>query len=206
MRAHQDHARVGDGNSLVAAPTSDPILISEFDVVDRVAGRWTTGNLWNFYERTFVDINELAAQRHLMTYAEFAHVMLDDRVRKFVARQRRDEQVAGLAVMTDDLAAWTLVAPEFFARRYPGRKVFYVGFVASNGAPGAYAELVAAMYRHVIAEGGVFAMDFAGHNIDRLDIARRVQILLGRLNPKARFELADRQEFWVGDFRVGDDV
>jgi hypothetical protein len=152
------------------------------------------------YRDAFTEVNELAVQRHMLTEDELTDVLDDWRIGKYVARD--GDGLAGWSVMTDRLEAWPLVAPEFFARAYPGRKVFYVGFVATrNHAAGAYAALVARMYEDVIAADGVFAMDFCGANVDRLDIARRVNVLLRRLNPAARFGLVDRQEFYVGDFR-----
>lgn len=200
-RKHADPGRRGDGNSIMAPPTPDPIAVTEFDLIDRVAGRWTAGALWTFYERTFTAVNEMAAQRHLMTYAEFCEVLLDDRITKYIARSRRDETLVGLSVMTDDLEAWTLVAPEFFKRVWRDRPVFYVGFVAAAGAPGAYAALVAKMYERVIAVDGIAVMDFCDHNVQRLGIVRKVDVLLKRINPNARGAIVDSQHFHAWDFR-----
>lgn len=200
MKHHPDPTRAGDGNSTVAPPPATgtlPLAVKATTHVDQV----TTVRLWWLYQKAFTEINGLAAQRHLMTFEEFYDLMNEPRVVKFIAKS--GQRMVGLSVMTSDLTAWSLVAPEFYEQRYPGRQIFYIGFVGTDQTEGAYVALIARMYEDVMAADGVCAMDFAGHNVDQLKIGRKVNALLRRTNPRARGGMVDRQEFWAWDFRGG---
>lgn len=191
-------AHRGDGNTTVAparATGALPLAVKATTYIDQV----TTAKLWWMYRNAFTDINALAAQRHLMSYEEFYDLMREPRVVKFIAKS--GNRMVGLSVMTFDLEAWPLVSPEFFERRFPGRQIFYIGFVGTDQTEGAYLALIDRMYQDVIAADGVCAMDFAGHNVDELQIGRKVNALLRRTNPAARGGVVDRQEFWAWDFR-----
>lgn len=210
-RAHRNPGRAGDGNTTFGAPPATPAPVSVFrffeptgDGAALTDSTGLLGDAWKLYLDAFTVINTRAAQRHLMTWAEFDDVTYNERIEKYVAMA--GSRLVGLSVLIDDLEAWPLVAPEFFEQKFPGRKVFYVGFVATDATPGVYAELVSAMYERVIAADGIAVMDFCGENVDDLLIARRVDVLLRRINPHAKKQLADRQEFWAWDFREGDDA
>jgi hypothetical protein len=86
---------------------------------------------WSLYVQLFTEVDELAAQRHLMTYDEFAEVYHDPRVLKFYEFDRGS--LIGMSVLTQHLDAWPLISPRFFARRWPAhysrQAIWYVGFV-----------------------------------------------------------------------------
>lgn len=198
------HDSTGDGNSTVhpaelGTRAPDPITVEARTTLSTAL----LPPAWWLYEDAFADINPRAAQRHLMTFDEFSLMAHDPRVLKFCARERG--MLRGLSVMTDQLDAWTLVAPEFFERRFPGRKVFYVGFVATLAhEPGVYEALVRRMYDDVIAADGIAVMDFCLYNVTDKQIDRRVDLLLRRINPAARHDFIDTQSFHAWDFRTED--
>lgn len=156
---------------------------------------------WRMYLAAFGELNALAAQRHLMTSDEFHHVMADPRVEKFTISA--GARVCGLAVMTDRLDAWPLISPAYFARRYPGRHVFYIGFVVADGSDMMIGPaLIREMYGDVIAADGVAVMDFCSRNVGR-GLGAGTSTLLRRINPNAHGGRIDAQEFWAWDFRPG---
>lgn len=161
-----------------------------------------TNNLWGMYEQQFTGINRLAAQRHLLTQAEFAGICRDIRVRKYVAW--RDEQAIGLAVITNDLDAWPLISPAFFQHRWPHhyqrKAIFYIGFICTTHVPYLYRDLIAAMYPPVIETDGIAVMDFCARNVDTYRMPDRTGRTLKRLNPAAAGARIDQQEFWAYRF------
>lgn len=194
MSNHRAPGRSGDGGSTVGMSRQAPIEIGRFTGIAGVVGSWL------LYCEAFADVNSRAAQRHLMTREEFSDVMSDTRISKYVAR--RGGKLVGLAVMTSDLEAWPLVAKEFYEARYPGRALFYIGFVAAGtGELAAFPMLIAKMYEEVIERDGVALMDFCDDNIKTLNIIDKVSTLLRRINPRAQGGEIDRQVFGAWDFR-----
>jgi hypothetical protein len=160
--------------------------------------------VWDMYCEAFTDIDRQAAQRHLMTRAEFGHVMTDERVGKYLAYA--DDQVVGQAVITNDLAAWPLISPRYFETHWPelyaARRIFYIGYVCTSpDAPNhTFHDLIAEMSGPVFAADGMAVMDFCAVNTDALHLPRHVGILLDHLNPAADPKRIDRQEFWAWRF------
>jgi len=159
---------------------------------------------WALYLRIFTEINELAAQRHLMTADEFAAVYHDPNVLKFYIHDDAGK-LAGMSVLTQDLDAWPLISPRYFARRWPehyARKaIWYVGFVGvvphhSHG----FRELVNNMYAHVHANAGIAVMDFCTYNMTQRRLPAITLKLLRWINPAASIETADAQTFVVYRF------
>lgn len=157
---------------------------------------------WEMYADAFADVDTLAAQRHLMYPDEFRSVMTDIRVRKYVAL--RGSEMVGMSVMTNDLAAWPLVSPRYFARRWPEhyarRAIFYIGFICAVGNGLLYRDLITAMYPPVIEADGIAVMDFCAHNIDTHRMPQRTHALLRRVNPAAQSGAIDAQTFWAVRF------
>jgi hypothetical protein len=161
--------------------------------------------MWGVYRAAFEPVNSLAAQRHLMTHREFEDLLVDDRIGKYLAI--REGRTAGLAVMTDNLEAWPLISAEFYARKYPGRRVFYVGFVAVPlHQTGVFTTLIGRMQDEIAQADGVAAMDFSGFNLQQRGIGDVVRTLLTHRVPTTTGGVVDRQEFWSFDFRETDDV
>lgn len=151
---------------------------------------------WALYADIFTEINNLAAQRHLMTLDEFTAVYHNPRVLKFYVHDAGN--LAGMSVLTQDLDAWPLISPPYFARRWPEhyarRAIWYVGFVgvAPNSRHG-FRELVSNMYAHVISNDGIVAMDFCTYNATERRLPQITRKLLGSINSATDMEMADSQ-------------
>lgn len=167
---------------------------------------------WALYHDSFVDLNDLTAQRHLMSPGEFKEVMADDRVTKFVTFAD-DVRLVGLATFTNDLDAVPLIAPQFYARRWPvhyaQRRIWYIGFVAvaphARGL-GAFAEVFEDFYRIAAPEGGLIGLDMCQHNVEVVHLFRAITIRLAGLSGgKSTAEVSDTQSFLTFDM-CGDTI
>lgn len=158
---------------------------------------------WELYEEVFAEVNDLAAQRHLMTYAEFQTVYHDGDVRKFYAHDEAGRLI-GMATLTNNLAAWPLISPQYFARRWPHfyarRAIWYCGFVGARPNQHAFRNLVTDMYHLIHSNDGMTAMDFCTHNCITRRLPDATLKLLGRLDPTTSMEVADQQTFIVYHF------
>lgn len=165
-----------------------------------------TAEAWRFYQDVFVEVNTLAANRHMMTPDEFGHVMADERVQKWVALN--DEgRVIGMATITNHLDAWPLVSPAYFEKRFPEqyerRAIWYIGFVGCNPEgtrAHAFRDLIARMQPQVEASDGVFVQDFCTYNVGVRRLPDATRAILRRINPTLQFDRIDAQEFWAGSF------
>lgn len=159
---------------------------------------------WDLYRRLFTDVDELAAQRHLMTYEEFAEVYHDPRVLKLYEFDDSGHLI-GMSVLTQHLDAWPLISPRYFARHYPShfhrQAIWYVGFVGVLPRyPHVFRSLVERMYPPVIATNGVAVMDFCAYNLNVRRLPAITLRLLGSINSAASMEIADSQTFAVYRF------
>lgn len=163
---------------------------------------------WRLYTEAFDRLRTTAVQRHVMLRDEFAEVLRDDRVTKYVASDpAQGDRIAGLATVTNDLCAMPLVSPDFFADRWPThyarRKIWYVGFVAIHpdyqGSP-LFAEIIAAIGRMIAAAGGVAAMDVCRRTDERQHLPRAVGRFLEFLVPGTRRVRLDEQTYWAYEF------
>lgn len=158
---------------------------------------------WTLYASVFAEVNQLAAQRHLMTADEFAGVYHHRQVRKFYVHDAGE--LAGMSVLTQHLDAWPLISPAYFARRWPEHyqrhAIWYVGFVGvAPHHPHAFRELVGDMYAHIIGNDGIAVMDFCVYNMTRRRLPEITLKLLSTINPATTLETADAQEFVVYRF------
>lgn len=163
-------------------------------------------DLYGRYEEAFRDVNRLAAQRHLMTLDEYMHVQFDPRITKYTA-YADDGAPIGQSCITDDLAAWPLVAPEYFEHRWPDlyrtRRIFYVGYVGAHAGAqrhGVFGALLAEMAPQVIDAQGVAVMDVCARNLWKPDVPAGAGRTLAALSDRLRFAAVDRQEFWAFRF------
>jgi hypothetical protein len=161
---------------------------------------------WAWYADTFFEINERAAQRHLMTYPEFAAVYHDPLVYKFYVHDHG--KLVGMSVLTNELEAWPLISPQYFAKRWPEHfkrsAIWYVGFVGvAPRYAHAFRQLVSDMYTHVIGCNGIAVMDFCSYNVSLRRLPEITLKLLGWINPAAGMEIADSQTFVVYSFDQG---
>jgi hypothetical protein len=180
---------------------------------DRIGGRnaaFPIEDAWKFYERTFSEIEGLAAQRHLMHHSEFDEVMTDPRVRKYVACGDGG-RLLGLSTITNTLESMPLISPTYFARRWPGqyaeRAIWYVGFVGCEHGHHAFAPLVRRMIldaNEASARPPMIVVDFCGFNVEHRRMPRVVEQISRGLDPGVRFECLDAQSFW--SYRFTDEL
>ncbi len=99
------------------------------------------------------------------------------------------------------LGRWSLISPEYFARRWPahyaGNRIWYCGFVAVPGHQhGVFVELIEAMYRHAEEHQGVISLDICRYNIESYRLDRAIATWLRRISGgQVRCETADTQTF-----------
>ena len=159
------------------------------------------------YNNAFADLSELAVQQHLMTDDEFTEMARDPSLSKYLALGG-DLTMLGMSVLTNRLAAWSLVAPAFFRRRWPTEyaenRIFYVGFVCTRrDAPNhVFRDLIERMYQDVIAVNGIAVMDFCTYMTMRRIPGITHRILSG-INPATTSARIDTQEFWAYRFDGG---
>jgi hypothetical protein len=157
---------------------------------------------WALYDTAFRDLNALTVQRHLMYRSEFEDLMADTRVDKWCAMSD-DGILLGLSTYTNELTAWPLISPEYFARRWPveyaEHRIWYCGFVAVPGhQPGVFVDLIEAMYRRAEEQHGVISLDICRHNIESYNLDRSIASWLNRISGgQVRCEAADSQTFMI---------
>lgn len=157
---------------------------------------------WQLYDTAFRHLNALTVQRHLMYRSEFDDVMTDRRVEKWLAYSD-DGVLLGLATYTNQLSAWPLISPEYFARRWPAHyadgRIWYCGFVAvPTHEHGIFVKLIEAMYRHAEERDGVISLDICRHNIEAYRLDRAIGTWLRRISSgRVRSEAADSQTFMI---------
>ncbi len=181
-------------------PPQRPELLA-IEVVDTIPDT-RLDDAWRLYNAAFRDLNAMTVQRHLMFQPEFDAVMQDKRIDKWLSCDETGD-LLGLATYTNDLAAWPLISPEYFARRWPQeyaeRRIWYCGFVAVPGHdPGVFTGLIEAMYRRAEEQRGVISLDICRFNIESYKLDRAIAHWLNRISGgQVRCETADVQTFMV---------
>lgn len=189
---------------MTVTETTGSFALHEYDQLPTVLAL----DCWHLYADAFTDLNRLAAQRHLMTPAEFNTVCSDPRITKYIAT-RGDGTVLGMSVLTNDLAAWPLIAESYFEHHWPeqyaARQIWYLGFacVAGSGllAGLVFEKLIEQMAVGARAVRGMVFMDFCTANVARL--IRGIRRTVARLDPEHTFSVYDTQQFWGFDFSKG---
>lgn len=169
-------------------------------------------DFYPIYRAAFYDINRRAAQRHMMTEAEFYEVMMDDAILKFVTR-KAGGGVLGMSVMTNRLDHWPLLSPEFFETEFPEHykehRIWYVGFlftVFGDDPRGmalssvVYRRLISEMYPYVADSNGFTAMDFCLTNVQTRRLHEVTRKFLSSFDQRVEARRLDVQEFWAYDF------
>ena len=157
---------------------------------------------WQLYDTAFRGLNAMTVQRHLMFRPEFDDVMQDERIGKWLVAGRHGN-LLGLATYTNDLAAWPLISPEYFAQRWPReyaeRRIWYCGFVAvPDHDPGVFTGLIEAMYHRAEGQRGVISLDICRYNIESYRLDHAIALWLNCIsNGQVRCETADTQTFMV---------
>ena len=162
--------------------------------------------LWRLYSEALGELRTRAVQRHLMTRDEFAEVLADRRVVKYVAEDDSGTP-AGLATLTDDLEAVPLISPDYFAHRWPEwyarRRIWYAVFVAVDRdarAAQVFPGLMAELGRLPGDEGGIVAMDFCRERAESGRMPAAIGWLIEQEVPGVRPERLDEQSYWAYEF------
>jgi hypothetical protein len=167
----------------------------------------TAEALWDMYYLSFQALQTRAAARQLLSRSDFDLEVLDARVTKYIARGP-DGTLLGLATLSNDLTTVPWISPEFYAVHYPvhvARKaVYYCGLAmvhpdARNTR--AFAQMVSAFGRDIAAAKGVLAADMCRFNIDGLELARMVTLMMKRAWGSSNQVELDRQVYmaWEPD-------
>ena len=169
----------------------------------------TEEEAWTLYYTAFQGLNAYAVQRHLMYRTEFADVMGDTRVQKYLCLDDNGA-LCGLSTYSNDLDAVPLISPPYFQRRWPdlyaARRIWYCGFVAVHpDAHGSavFGELVEAMYLVAATQSGIIALDMCRYNDASRRLSRVIPLMLHRLSGQVRTERMDEQSYWLYEFPAG---
>jgi hypothetical protein len=183
--------------------TTDPIVVTAESTIDS----GTAEAVWDLYRVAFGDLQERAAARHLLNWRDFALEVLDTRVVKYVARTTGG-RIAGLCTLSNDLDTVPWISPELYRARYPAhfarRAVFYCGIAMVHPdarSTSAFPDMLAAFGRDIAAAGGILAADMCRVNVDELQLARFVALMMKRVWGSVRQVELDRQVYlaWEPD-------
>jgi hypothetical protein len=161
---------------------------------------------WAIYRECFERLNADAAQRHLMYRPEFDEVMADERVLKLMPLDDAGVPV-GLATFSNRLDAFPLIAPEFYAKHWPGpyaeHRIFYCGFVGvidRARMTSAFKDIFAKFYEITEPVQGLVALDICTRNEDVLKLPHMIGRALHRMSDRrSTYERVDAQSFWLYD-------
>ena len=161
---------------------------------------------WDFYRETFDELRYLAVNRHLLYRDEFEDLMTDKRAVKYLALHD-DGGVVGLAAMTTELDAVSLISPDYFRHHWPDlydqSRLFYVLFVgAVAGARGAgvFVGLLREMVQPILDVDGKVFVDISTFNEERHRLPRMIGVILGRVGRRTESTRIDSQSFWMYEF------
>jgi hypothetical protein len=157
---------------------------------------------WRLYECAFEELRATAVQRHLMTRDEFHAVMAEERILKLVVTDENGRPGA-LATITNALDAVPLIAPEFFARRWPTlyaeNRVWYVSFVAvepGHQNAGAMARLIRRMCDELGGRSGLICVDICRYREQASRLSEVIERQANRALPGMTRINLDAQTYW----------
>jgi GNAT superfamily N-acetyltransferase len=158
---------------------------------------------YKIYAGAFAPIASVAAARHVLTSAEFAGEMADERIEKHVFWSEIGEPVA-LATYTRDLSTIPWISPAFYARRYPEHAarnaIVYMGYSLVHPAHqgrGVMSRLLDDSIATVRAVDGVGVFDVCAYND-----ARQIGYLHSMVNKlgMGSLEPVDTQTYYAVTF------
>lgn len=151
---------------------------------------------WRCYFDAFAALEQLAVQQHLMTRTQFADQMRDKRIDKILALDE-DGNMAGVATMTTDLTAVSLVAARWFEVNYPNATIRYVPFIAiPRSDEGAFTAIVELVYHEAARGDEIVVFDACNYNLHQLGFARAIEAWTIRLSGgKSSAFILDQQTF-----------
>ena len=161
-----------------------------------------TDNFYTLYTTAFEPLRERAAGRHMLTEAEFAAEMTDERIDKYVAWI--DDRAIGLTTLATDLHAVPWIEPLFYLSRYPDEAargaLFYLGYTLVDPRAGTFRvfkDMMDTVCRRFAAANGICGFDFCDYNA-RGAVGRIVRALPERFG--ARVDVVDSQHYYAHDF------
>lgn len=162
---------------------------------------------YELFADVFADIDQLAAQRHMLTAEEFAVVAADSRVEKLLAYNPAGELV-GIGAVTNVLEAHPLVSPRFYARMFPEQyargALWYVMFVGVRPRElHIFRAIVEQLYAFTTSNNGVAMMDFCTFNDDMRGLPQATESILKRWDPGTLRMKLDSQTTWGFRFDGG---
>jgi len=186
------------GPDVVVVPSATTVFHKLDTVPDAILEQ-----TWELYAEAFEVLRSEAAQRHVLFRDEFDAMMADPRITKIVGYD--GPSFCALAVRTNDLAAWPLISPEYYAARFPeqfaARTIFYCGFYLVKPQyqrSGVVRDLVSAVALDAHLTRGIIAMDICGAR-RRMHMDKAMVRLSRSTAPHARAIFLDEQSFWAYD-------
>lgn len=183
-------------------------LMSTIDIVEMTAPTTQVRehDAFDFYTEVFADIDELSANRHLLTRDEFNEIWRDAETRKYIA-VRRTNEIVGMSAVTNRLDHVPLVSPRYFAKKYPRNyldgTLWYIKFVGTlrgkqNHQTNLFRALIHQMYP--LVKDGVSIMDYSHYNVQLRRLPYTAKALLAEIDPRVAAVKICEQQFWAYSF------
>lgn len=160
---------------------------------------------WNLYSVAFEPLKRQAIARQVLKVGEFAELMGDPRVDKYVAWDR-DGRAVGLTTLTRALDAVPWISPDYFAEHYPlywaRNAVYYLGFTLAHPSQRhlRFLEtLVSVVMGGLIERKALVAYDLCAFNNDVLRFQERILDAVDLL-PTGEVKIADSQYYVCVEF------
>lgn len=138
--------------------------------VERAVDPAIVGALYEMYAAAFGPMRTRAAARHLLSEAEFAAEMADERIEKYLVRTDDGEPLA-LTTVTRDLTAVPWISPEFYLDRYPEHAargaLYYLGYALVRPGRNTYrvgTSMLNLIMDRIAEEGAVCVYDLCAYN------------------------------------------
>jgi hypothetical protein len=159
---------------------------------------------WPVYHTCFAPLETQAAQRHLMTPAEFKEQMADPAITKGLVYDDNGGLTAAGTYATD-LPAVSLISWKFFRHHWPDQfddnAIVYVPWIASSGTTfRGYHTFVEHIFNLAAPKRGLVAMDVCKTNVDVHHFIRSMAAATRRLSGgRSNYALIDTQGFYLFD-------
>jgi hypothetical protein len=155
----------------------------------------------DIYRSAFLSLERLAPARQALTDDEFMMEMRDERVLKFVCKDRAEDTVA-LGFMAADLSVVPWISPPYYEARFPDHfargAIYYFGslLVRPDRQGGSWATmLLTEMSKRVMADSAIAAFDCCAYNVRVLRLPELIATVGQRLGTVETVELDSQQYF-----------
>jgi hypothetical protein len=175
--------------------------------MERVLSPAVITSLYPTYLQAWDPLLVHAAARHVLSEAEFAHEMTDERIEKYLVRTEEGGDVLGLTTLTNDLSAIPWINIHHYVTRYPDAAargaLFYLGYTfvdRSHRRSNILLLMAEQVNRRLSAAAGVVGFDICAFNNEH-GIGRRVARLFSASD---RIDSLDTQSYYAADYREVD--